>query len=117
MVRNPEVERAVRVPAVDIYEHETGMLLVADLPGVNEDGLEVHVEQNRLILRGRVRPAPKSVSVHLDEIGAGDFLREFQISADLDANEVVAEFRNGVVRLEIPRSKECLPRKIEIRTS
>ena len=115
MAKNPEVERGVRVPAVDIYEREKDMLLVADLPGVIEDDLDVRVERNRLSIRGRVQPVPPGVRVHRDEAGEGDFAREFQISEDLDASCVEAEFNNGVLRLAIPRSKELLPRKIEIR--
>jgi HSP20 family molecular chaperone IbpA len=115
MTREPGVDHGVRVPAVDIYERERDMLLVADLPGVIEDDLDVRVERNRLSIRGRVQLVPPGANVLRNETGEGDFAREFQISEDLDASRVVAEFRNGVLRLAIPRSEERLPRKIEIR--
>ena len=115
MAKDPEVDRGVRVPAVDIYEREKDMLLVTDLPGVIEDDLDVRVERNRLSIRGRVQPVSPGLRVHRDELGEGDFAREFQISEDLDASRVEAEFNNGVLRLAIPRSEERLPRKIEIK--
>jgi HSP20 family molecular chaperone IbpA len=108
------VEREERIPAVDIYESPEGMLLVADLPGVNEDGLEVRVEKNRLSIRGKLPAVSEDARRHLDELGDGDFAREFQISEDLDAGEIKASFDNGVLRLEIPKSKDVLPRRIAI---
>ena len=114
MTSEKQVERSLRVPAVDIYESRAGMLLVADLPGVNDDGLEVRVEKNRLSIRGRLPGISEGARRHIDELGEGDFGREFQISEDLDAGGIKASFDDGVLRLEIPKSKDVLPRRIEI---
>jgi HSP20 family protein len=92
------------------------MLLLADLPGVTGDSLDLRVERNRLTIRGRIPATPEGARKHLDETWEGDFFREFQISEDLDAGDVRATLEHGVLRLEIPKSKKLQSRRIEIRT-
>lgn len=105
-----------RVPAVDVYEREDGMVLLADLPGVDESGLEVEVEEQILKIDGRRAALGEDVTVHRDELGEGSFHREFRLSEDLDPSGIQATLRNGVLRLEIPKSERLRPRSIPIRT-
>lgn len=104
-----------RAPAVDILERETGMVLVADVPGVDEDGLDLRVERQVLRIEGRRAPRPDAERRHVDEIGGGDFAREFRLSEDLDPSGIEASIRNGVLRIEIPKSERLRPRSIPIR--
>lgn len=114
--RNQDEPREIRVPAVDVLEHEAGMLLLADLPGVDQSGLEVRVERQVLTITGRRPRTSEQARVHLDELGEGDFHREFRLSEDLDAGGIQASLRQGVLRLEIPKSERLRPRSIPIKT-
>lgn len=114
--RRREPGREHRVPAVDIFEREDGMVLLADLPGVEEKDLDIQVAQNVLTIEGR-RARPSGGTVHVDEPGSGDYRREFRLSEDLDPTDVRATLRHGVLRLEIPKSERLRPRSIPIRTA
>jgi HSP20 family protein len=114
--RESQGERTLRVPPVDVIEREDGMVLLADLPGVDEDGLTVQVEQQVLWIEGRRSRLPEGARVHLDELGEGDFYREFRLSDDLDVASIQASLRDGVLRLQIPKSEHLRPRSIPIRT-
>ena len=112
--RGERTDRDLRVPAVDIYEREDGLVLIADLPGVKEEDLDVTVEGRVLRIEGRVEPVPESVRTHVDELAAGDGHREFGLSEDLDASKVRASLRHGVLRIELPKSDRLRPRSIPI---
>ena len=112
--RGERTDRDLRVPAVDIYEREDGLVLIADLPGVKEEDLDVTVEGRVLRIEGRVEPVPESVRTHVDELAAGDWHREFGLSEDLDASKVRASLRHGVLRIELPKSDRLRPRPIPI---
>jgi HSP20 family protein len=111
----PAEELAYRVPAVDIDERAEGMVLLADLPGVEEENLDVQVENQVLKIEGK-RPVEKVEGrTHLDELGDGNFYREFRLSEDLDAGGIQASLRHGVLRLEIPKSDRLKPRSIPVK--
>jgi HSP20 family protein len=109
-------ERAVRTitPPVDIYETDKTYVLIADMPGVPPDGLEVVAEGDELIVRGRVeRPAQ---TPDYQEFELGDYYRAFSLTEDLDAGGITATLRDGVLRIEIPKSPRMQPKKIPVRT-
>ena len=109
-------ERAVRTitPPVDIYETDKTYVLIADMPGVPPDGLEVVAEGDELIVRGRVeRPAQ---TPDYQEFELGDYYRAFGLTEDLDAGGITATLRDGVLRIEIPKSPRMQPKKIPVRT-
>jgi HSP20 family molecular chaperone IbpA len=113
--RRREPAGSRRVPAVDIYEREEGMVLLADVPGVREKDLDIQVAEHVLTIEGR-RERPSGGTVHVDEPGAGDYRREFRLSDDLDPAGIRATLRHGVLRLEIPKSERLRPRSIPIKT-
>lgn len=114
----PEVlpaERALFTPPVDIYESDAGLVLIADLPGVSVNSLELQVQNNKLTLLGRVAtqiPAPAKV-LH-KEYEEGDFLRSFILSEDVDHERVTARLNNGVLEVVLPRSPKSPPRRIQV---
>ncbi len=115
--RREAPERAARTvwPRVDIYETEEAYVLVADLPGVPPDSLDVEADRETLTIRGRVeRPAtvPDRQEFELE-----DYYRTFTLTEDLDTGGVVASLRDGVLRVEIPKSPEAQPKKIPVRTA
>src|ERR1700716_1864373 len=123
--RREAPERAVRTmaPRVDIYETEKSYVLLADMPGVTPDGLDVVAggdgldavaERAELVVRGRVeRP---TTTPDYQEFELADYYRAFSLTEDLDADTTTATLRDGVLRVEIPKSPRMQPKKIPVRT-
>ena len=108
-------ERPAFVPRVDIYETETGLVVVADLPGVSPEGLEVTLERRVLSIFGRVEEdAPKGYSQAHREYAVGDFERQFTLSGDFDINGIEANLKYGVLHLAIPRVPEAAAKRIKV---
>jgi HSP20 family molecular chaperone IbpA len=114
--RREAPERAVRTmaPCVDIYETEKSYVLLADMPGVTPDGLDVVAERDELVVRGRVeRP---TTTPDYQEFEPADYYRAFSLTEDLDADNTTATLRDGVLRVGIPKSPRTQPKKIPVRT-
>ena len=110
-------ERPAFVPRVDIYETETGLVVVADLPGVSPEGLEVTLEKRVLSIYGRVEDdAPEGYSQAYREYAVGDFERQFTLSGDFDINGIEANLKYGVLHLAIPRAPEAAAKRIKVRS-
>jgi len=107
--------RATRtvLPAVDIYETATTFVLLADMPGVGGDGLEVVAERDQLVIKGRVqRPATEP---DYEEFALADYYRTFVLTEDLETDRITAALKDGVLRVEIPKSPRVTPKKIPVR--
>jgi HSP20 family protein len=101
-------------PSVDIYETDTQFVVLADMPGVTSEGLEVIAERDSLVIRGRVeRP---EATPDYQEFELADYHRAFTLTEDLDTDGVKATLRDGVLRVEIPKSPRVQPKKIPVRT-
>ncbi|WP_437185316.1 Hsp20/alpha crystallin family protein [Planctomicrobium sp. SH668] len=108
--------RWVRTPPIDIFETDEGLVLRADLPGVDVDGLELQVQDNRLTLLGRVNsPAPENALLIHQEYHEGDFLRSFILSDDVDHERISAKLSQGVLEVLLPRTPRTEPRKISVK--
>jgi HSP20 family protein len=107
-------ERAVPtlVPPVDIYETDSAFVLLADMPGVAADGVEVLTERDTLVVRGRAE-RQTSEADH-QEFELGEYRRSFLITEDLDTAAITAKLSDGVLRVEIPKSDRLKPRKIPV---
>jgi HSP20 family protein len=108
-------ERAPRtvLPRVDIYETEKAYVILADMPGVEPGGVDVTAEGDTLAIRGRVSP-PKGAPDY-QEFELADYARTFTLSEDLDTDGISAAIRDGVLRVEIPKSPDMQPKKIPVR--
>ncbi|SDZ06971.1 Molecular chaperone IbpA, HSP20 family [Jannaschia faecimaris] len=105
-------------PAVDIFERDDTTVIVADMPGVAPDDVDVALERQILTLRGKVKPyAPEGYRRLSSEYREGDYIRVFTLSDDIDQSKINAEFKNGVLRLELPRSAQTKPRKISVKAA
>jgi len=107
-------ERPAVPPRVDIYENAQEFLLVADLPGVRNDGLSINVENSELTLeaaRTTAHPGAAVVSEHREV----DFRRAFLLPQGIDREKIDAELRNGVLRLHLPKADALRPRQIPVR--
>ncbi len=107
------------IPNVDIVEHNDKFLLLADMPGVRSDDLDINYERGQLTIHGKVatRQDPEKTEYLLREYGVGDFYRSFQIGEGIDANKIEAELHDGVLTLHLPKSQELVPRKITLKTA
>jgi len=106
---------ATAAPPVDIYETDTGYVLMADMPGVTPDGLEVIAERDELTIRGRVTRQNETPPIY-QEFELTDYYRVFMLTQDLETDQVSATLRDGVLRVEIPKSARLQPKKIPVKT-
>ena len=112
-----EVTRAGRtyVPQVDIYETKEGLWLWADMPGVDEQSLNVHLDNGVLTIEGQVDVQQYDNTTPLyTEYNVGNYVRRFTLSNDVDSDHIVARMQNGVLALEIPKSERAKPRRITV---
>lgn len=109
--------RAYR-PNVDIIERPDKLLVLADVPGVKPDDVDIQYEQGLLTIHGKVaqRQDEENTNWLLREYGVGDFYRTFKIGEGIDAAKIHAELKNGVLELHLPKAEEAKPRKIVVKT-
>jgi HSP20 family protein len=108
------LEHADWTPAADIYETESGFGIAIDLPGVARDGVEIDVDDNRLIVKGtRDLAAP----THRAERPRGKFMRTFTIPGSVDQGGIGADYKDGVLQIRLPKRQEQKAQKITIKVS
>lgn len=106
------------LPRVDIIENVSGITLLADLPGVSKDKLNIRVEAENLIIDGEVAiNLPQDAQASYAEVRVPRFQRTFKLSKELDSAKVSAQFKNGVLKLRIPKAEHAQPRKIEVQVA
>jgi HSP20 family molecular chaperone IbpA len=94
------------VPRADIYETEDKIVVVADMPGVKPEAVDVTVEQNTLTINGYVEPAPpEGYALAHAEYRLGDYQRRFALSSQIDQSKIEASMQDGVLRLHLPKAK------------
>lgn len=104
------------LPAVDAMETEQELVLLADMPGVSPDRLDITVEEGVLTLAGRVEPeSAEHEETIQQEFLRGDYYRQFRIPREFQADRIDASVKNGVVTVRIPREERSAPKRIEIR--
>jgi len=102
-------------PSVDIIEQPDELVLMADMPGVCPDHIDVRFENCTLTIHGRVKDRqPENTDYLLREYGIGDFYRTFQVNETVNAERISAEFSNGVLTLHLPKIEAAKPRKIQV---
>lgn len=119
MANVPEQTRPgpIYSPAVDIFETDAAITVLADMPGVKPDQLEIDLRDSVLTLKGRVSPpATAAESDVLREYETGTFFRQFTLSQAIDQAKIDAHLSDGVLRLELPKVERAKPRQITVRT-
>jgi HSP20 family protein len=108
---------AVFTPAVDILESDAAITVLADMPGVQPDGLSIDLHENVLSIEGRVgEPSRRNEQMILQEYRSGSYRREFRLTNLIDQNKIDAALHDGVLRLTLPKAEAAKPRKIQVRT-
>jgi HSP20 family protein len=104
-------------PLVDIYETDEAITLLADLPGVEKDALDINVEDRQLTVTGLVKdPENRQQSVY-SEYGIGGYTRSFKLGDAIDQSKIGASLKDGVLTLVLPKADRLKPRKIDITTN
>ncbi|HMW57082.1 Hsp20/alpha crystallin family protein [Accumulibacter sp.] len=111
-------DEATLLPPVDVIEDASGITLYADMPGVPKDKLHLQVEADTLTIEGGIDlEMPGGIEASHAEVSLSRYRRVFTLSKELDPNKVSAEFRNGVLKLSIPKAEHAQPRKVEVRVA
>ncbi|OGA34597.1 MAG: heat-shock protein [Betaproteobacteria bacterium RIFCSPLOWO2_12_61_14] len=106
------------LPRVDVFENKDGILLLADMPGVPKDKLELRVENDTLLIEGEIAPdTPENMEAVYAEVRLSRYRRAFSLSSELDTSRIDAQLRDGVLNLRIPRHAHAQPRKIEVKVA
>lgn len=107
---------AVFTPEVDIFETERAITLLADIPGVKPDKLNIDLRDNILTITGDIDPVEAADEEDvLIEYETGRFYRQFTLSEVIDQNKIDAKLADGVLRLSLPKVAKAAPRKIAIK--
>jgi len=105
-------------PAVDIFETDREITVLADIPGVKAKNLTIDVRDDVLSLAGDVDVPehPNEVGV-LREYETGKYIRQFTLSEVIDQSKIEADLTDGVLRLTLPKIEPAMPRKITVKTA
>lgn len=109
---------AVFTPQVDIFETEKEITLLADIPGVKSDKLNIDLRDDILTITGDVELVESTTEEDvLIEYETGRFYRQFTLSEVIDQNKIDAKLGDGVLRLTLPKVEKATPRKIAIKSA
>jgi HSP20 family protein len=104
------------VPTADIYETEDGLTVVLEMPGVEKKDIDVKLESDVLRVEGRIDFSKyEGLEPVYSEYNVGHFARSFTLSNKIDQDQIEAALDEGVLTLTLKKSKQALPRRIEIR--
>ena len=107
-------QRAV-LPAVDVFEDAAGITLLADMPGVPKEQLELKVEGEALLIEGGVQPrTPDGLEAIYAELRVPRYRRSFSLSRELDSSRIEANLKDGVLTLRIPKQAHAQSRRIAV---
>ncbi|MDR1608795.1 MAG: Hsp20/alpha crystallin family protein [Deltaproteobacteria bacterium] len=101
-------------PQVDIWENEKGLTVVADMPGVAAEGLNIDLNDNVLTIHGHLTPASDGRKVLTQEYEEGDYYRQFKLADDIDKDAIAATIKDGVLTVSLPKQAPAQPRKITV---
>jgi HSP20 family protein len=104
------------VPAVDIYENEHSITLKLEVPGVNQNDIDVRLENNTLTVRGerKFETEEKEENFHRIERRYGSFSRSFTLPSSVDPEKVKADYKDGVLNIELAKRAEAKPKQIKV---
>jgi len=106
----------VFVPRADIIETGDSLIVIADMPGIDEKSVDIQVEHNVLTIAGRVETENlEGFQLGYQEYETGQFTRQFTLSDEVDVNRIEASVRNGVLEIRLPKVESAKPRKITVK--
>jgi len=106
----------VFTPAVDIFETDKEITLLADIPGVEAKNLNIDLRDDTLTFTGIIEPAEGADEEDiLIEYEVGTYYRQFTLSEVIDQSKIDAQLKNGVLRLHLPKVEKATPRQITVK--
>ena len=103
------------VPVTDIYEKDDAILVRCDMPGVMQDQVDIHLDNDELEITGKQSGEnPEGYELLIGEYNTGIFRRKFSIPQLIDRDKIRARLHNGVLNIELPKAEQAKPRRIEI---
>ncbi len=109
--------RRAFIPRTDIIEKTDSIILVADMPGVDEQHVDITLEKGVLTIYGTVDTAyHEDYRVAYAEYSIGDYRRTFRVTDEIDQNKIEATVKNGVLRLVLPKAEQVKPKRIKVKT-
>lgn len=104
------------VPAVDIFETDQEVTVIAEMPGVTAGGIEVTLDDDVLTIKGRKEAAEHpNARILLQEYEPGNYQRRFTVAETIDQEKIKASLNNGLLKVVLPKTEPAKPRKIEVR--
>jgi HSP20 family protein len=104
------------MPACDVYETDKELIIKAELPGVKKENVFVGLEANTLTIHGeRIFEETKNETYHRVERTYGEFMRTFTLPAFIEPTQIVAEFKEGLLTVTLPKREEAKPKQIEVK--
>lgn len=105
-------------PDVDIFENDQEIVLLADMPGVKANHLNIDLRENTLSIVGEISPTEHAEEQDIIvEYEVGQFVRQFTLSEVIDQEKIDAKLIDGVLRLTLPKVKKAAPRKITVKAT
>lgn len=105
-------------PPVDVLETKDEIVIVADVPGVTADGLDIQIENGLLTIEARVEKRRETEPTYLlREHGATTFARSFNVGDGVNTEAISAEIRDGKLTLHLPKAEAAKPRRIDVKTA
>jgi HSP20 family molecular chaperone IbpA len=115
--QQPQQQEQYVLPPVDVFENDASITLLADMPGVSREQLQVRVDGDSLVIEGTASTVgPENMQLVYGEAQCPNYRRQFTLSRELDTSRIEAQLRDGVLRLTIPKSEAARPRRIEVQT-
>ena len=111
-------DRVAFIPRADIYETDEDIVVVADMPGVTAESVDITLEDKVLAIDGYTEDwAPEDYQLAYSEYRVGDYRRQFTLSERIDREGIEAKMTDGVLRLHLPKVEEAKARKITVQTA
>jgi HSP20 family protein len=113
------IQSAPSFPAMNVWAGENSALITAEIPGIDKKDLEINVTGNTLTVSGerKLEDLPEGARYHRQERAHGKFSRSIQLPYTVDVQKVKANFKNGVLKIDLPRVEEEKPKKITVKAS
>ncbi|MBN1879353.1 Hsp20/alpha crystallin family protein [bacterium] len=106
------------IPAVDIFETENELVVICDVPGVDQAGISVGVDENILTIEGRTLDREEDLSKEIHrEYRLSNYHRQFELSDVIDQEKISAELKHGVLTITLPKAEKAKPKKIDIKVN
>ena len=106
----------VYTPAVDIYETQDDLVLLADLPGVTKQDLTIKLDDEILTIEGAAQASAAPGQQLLNEYASGTLYRQFTVGEAIDREKIDASLKNGVLELVLPKAEKAKPKRIQVKS-